>query len=84
MAQEQKKRVYLGDVVSDKMQKTIVVTTKTTFKHARFHKIMRRTKKYKVHDEKQVAKVGDRVEFCESPPHSKTKHMTLVRVVESN
>lgn len=78
-----KGRVYQGKVVSDKMSKTVVVKTSSTFKHARFNKTIRRTKKYKVHDEKQTARVGDLVEFCETSPVSKTKYMSLVRVVES-
>ena len=77
-----KSQLYTGKVVSDKMDKTVVVETKRTFKNPRFHKIISRDKKYKVHDEKEVAKVGDIVEFRESRPVSKTKYMQLVRVVK--
>lgn len=83
MVEQAKGRVYQGEVVSDKMSKTVVVKTSITFKHMRFNKTIRRTKKYKVHDEKQTARVGDRVEFCETSPVSKTKYMKLIRVVES-
>ncbi len=77
-----KSQLYTGEVVSDKMDKTIVVNTKRTFTHPRFHKIMSKSKKYKVHDEKQEAKVGDIVEFYEDRPMSKTKYMYLARVIK--
>ena len=79
-----KSKVYTGRVVSDKMDKTIVVETKRTFKHPRFHKVVTKSKKYKVHDEQEVAKMGDTVEFYETRPLSKTKYMHLVRVVTSH
>jgi small subunit ribosomal protein S17 len=78
------KRLYTGTVVSDKMQKTVVVTTTMTYKHPVFHKIMRKTKKYKVHDENGKARVGDEVEFFEGKPQSKTKYMYLSRVVKAH
>lgn len=79
--QIQSKRVFVGEVVSDKMDKTRVVKVVTTYTHPRFHKILRKTKKYAIHDERNVAKVGDIVEFCLAKPMSKTKHMHLIRVV---
>ena len=79
-----KSQLYTGEVVSDKMEKTIVVNTKRTYMHPRFHKIMSRNKKYKVHDEQEVAKVGDVVEFYEGPKLSKSKYMRLARVVKSH
>ena len=72
----------VGEVVSDKMDKTIVVKTERTFKHPRLHKVMRTAKKYKVHDEHEEAKIGDIVEFYEGRPLSKTKYMYLARVVK--
>jgi len=81
---EQKpKRMYTGVVVSDKMDKTLVVKTERTFVHKEFSKIMRTTKKYKVHDEHEKAKVGDMVEFYEGRPASKTKYMYLQQVIKS-
>ncbi len=77
-----KKQLYIGEVVSDKMDKTIVVKTVRTFKHPQFHKILRKSKKYKVHDEQGMAKVGDIVEFYEGRPLSKTKYMYLARVIK--
>ena len=73
----------MGKVVSDKMEKTVVVEITRTFKHPRLHKILRKTKKYKVHDEQGLAKTGDVVEFYEGRPVSKTKYMYLSRIVKS-
>lgn len=78
-----KKRLYQGVVVSDKMEKTVVVTVETTYRHKQFGKILRRTKKYKVHDEQKIAQVGDVVEFFPGRPVSKTKHMHISRVVSA-
>ena len=78
-----KRKVYTGQVVSDKMDKTVVVETKRTFKNPRFHKIVTKSKKYKVHDEQQEAKKGDIVEFYETRPLSKTKYMRLARIVRA-
>jgi small subunit ribosomal protein S17 len=78
------KRIFIGEVVSDKMEKTIVVKVEDTYTHPQFHKILYRTKKYKVHDEQGVAQVGDVVEFYEGKPASKTKFMYLSRVVRSH
>lgn len=82
---EEKKvcRVYAGDVVSDKMDKTVVVKVVRSVSHPRIHKIVRMSKKYKVHDEDNSAKIGDVVEFCECRPISKCKSMKLVKIVKS-
>ncbi len=77
-----KVRSMTGTVVSDKMDKTVVVKTVRMFTHPRFHKIVRKAKKYKVHDEHGQAKVGDTVEFYEGRPVSKTKCMYLSRVIK--
>jgi small subunit ribosomal protein S17 len=79
--QTKNKRIYTGIVVSDAMDKTIVVKAERTFTHIEFSKITRATKKYKVHDEKGLAHEGDVVEFYEGRPKSKTKYMYLERVV---
>lgn len=70
-----------GVVVSSKMDKTIIVKVPRVFKHAVLGKILRRYKRYAVHDESQQARVGDLVEIVECRPISKTKHMMLTRVV---
>ena len=77
------KKIYVGKVISDKMDKTVVVETIRTYTHPVFHKTMHKLKKYKVHDTSEVAKVGDTVEFYEGIPVSKTKYMYLARVVQS-
>jgi small subunit ribosomal protein S17 len=77
-----KSQVYTGEVVSDKMNKTIVVNTHRTFMHPKFHKIVSVNKKYKVHDENEAANIGDLVEFYEGRPKSKTKYMYLARVIK--
>lgn len=81
-AEQNNKRIYTGTVISDKMDKTLVVKTERTFIDEKFSKTMRSIKKYKVHDEKEQAKVGDIVEFYEGRPASKTKYMYLKQVVK--
>ncbi len=81
---DKKKQIYTGEVVSSKMDKTIVVKTERVLKHPLFHKTIRKAKKYKVHDEKQEANLGDIVEFYEGRPCSKTKYMYLARVIKTN
>lgn len=83
MASETKRYLYKGVVVSDKMDKTVVVECMRTIEHPLFKKILRRSKKYKVHDEQEVAKLGDEVEFYEGRPISKTKYMYLSHVVKA-
>ena len=78
---EKQKRLILGEVVSDKMGKTIVVKVVRTLADTRFHKVVHRQKKYKVHDELEQANVGDIVEFYEGRPKAKTKYMYLERIV---
>ncbi len=75
-------KLLIGEVVSDKMDKTIVVTTTRTVKHPVFGKVLKKIKKYKVHDPLQQAQVGDVVEFFEGRPVSKTKYMYLARIVQ--
>jgi small subunit ribosomal protein S17 len=77
------KRLFEGKVVSDKMDKTITVETEQTYIHPKFHKILRKTKTYKVHDERNQAKIGDIVEFYEGRPAAKTKYMYLARIVRA-
>lgn len=76
------KRVLQGVVVSDKMQKTIVVKIDRRVKHGRYLKYLTVSTKYKAHDEKGEAKVGDRVEIIESKPVSRHKRWALRRILE--
>lgn len=77
------KKTLVGEVVSDKMDKTIVVKVSRDIQHPVFHKVMRRSKKYKVHDDKGAASVGDIVEIFEGKPTSKTKYMYLSKIIKS-
>jgi small subunit ribosomal protein S17 len=72
----------VGEVVSNKMTKTIVVRVERRFPHPRYKKIVTAFKKFYAHDEKSEAKVGDRVRIEETRPLSKTKCWRLVEVVE--
>ncbi|MBS9337374.1 30S ribosomal protein S17 [Fructobacillus parabroussonetiae] len=76
------RKVYRGRVVSDKMEKTITVAVDTYVNHPVYGKRVRYTKKFKAHDEKNVAKQGDIVQIMETRPLSATKHFRLVNVIE--
>ena len=76
------RKVRMGKVVSDKMDKTIVVAVEESVKHPLYGKTVRRTKKYKAHDENNDAKMGDTVRSMETRPLSKEKRWRLVEVVE--
>ena len=76
------RKVREGYVVSDKMDKTIVVSLEDRKKHALYGKVMRQTTKVKAHDEANTAGVGDRVLLMETRPLSATKRWRLVEVVE--
>ncbi|NLT97755.1 MAG: 30S ribosomal protein S17 [Christensenellaceae bacterium] len=73
----------VGVVVSDKMDKTIVVKIERKAKHPLYGKTVKITKKYKAHDEENVAKVGDKVLITETRPLSRDKRWRLVRVIEA-
>ncbi len=76
------RKVREGLVVSDKMEKTIVVEVEDRVKHGLYGKVIRRTSKLKAHDEQNVAGIGDRVQIMETRPLSATKRWRLVSVVE--
>jgi len=83
MSEEAKvERSLMGRVVSDKMDKSIVVLMERQVKHPVYGKYIKRSKKYHVHDEKNECAMGDMVTFKECRPLSKTKHWTLIKVVE--
>lgn len=71
-----------GKVVSDKMDKTLVVAVETKVRHFLYGKTINRTKKFKVHDENNEAKINDRVLIMETRPISKDKRWRLVEIVE--
>ena len=76
------RKTRIGTVVSDKMDKTIVVAIEDRVAHPLYKKFVKRTVKFKAHDEKNECGVGDRVEIMECRPLSKDKNWRLVRVVE--
>jgi small subunit ribosomal protein S17 len=76
------RKTRIGKVVSDKMDKTIVVAIEYSVKHKLYSKIVKRTYKLKAHDENQVAHIGDRVKVMETRPISKDKRWRLVEVIE--
>ncbi|MBH0123266.1 30S ribosomal protein S17 [Rhodococcus sp. NPDC003382] len=76
------RKVRIGYVVSDKMEKTIVVELEDRVKHPLYGKIIRRTTKVKAHDENGLAGIGDRVQLMETRPLSASKRWRLVEVLE--
>ena len=76
------RKTEIGTVISDKMDKTIVVEVSTLVKHPVYKKYIKRSKKIKAHDENNVAKIGDKVLVMETRPLSKTKRYRLVEVTE--
>jgi small subunit ribosomal protein S17 len=75
------RKVRVGQVISDKMKKTIVVAVERRIKHPLYGRIIKRTSKFYAHDEKCQAKVGDTVKIMETRPLSKLKRWRLVEVV---
>lgn len=82
MVQRALRKTRIGKVVSDKMDKTIVVAIETSVKHPLYKKIIKRTYKLKAHDENNECKVGDKVKVMETRPLSKDKRWRLVEIIE--
>ena len=82
MTERNDRKVYVGKVVSDKMDKTITVLVETYKKHPLYGKRVKYSKKFKAHDENNVAKLNDIVRIMETRPLSATKNFRLVEVVE--
>ena len=76
------RKTRIGEVVSDKMDKTIVVAIKTKVRHPLYGKMVNRTRKFKAHDENNECGIGDTVEVMETRPLSKDKRWRLVRIIE--
>jgi small subunit ribosomal protein S17 len=76
------RKTLIGEVVSDKMDKTVVVRTVSRVPHPRFGKIIKHKAKFHAHDEKNEAKAGDKVRIAETRPMSKTKRWRLVEVLK--
>jgi len=79
-----RRRVLVGKVISDKMNKTITVLVETYKNDPIYKKRVKYSKKYKAHDEQEVAHVGDKVEIMETRPLAKTKNFRLVKVLEKS
>lgn len=77
-----KGRVLKGVVISDKMKKTIVVVVTNKLPHTLYNRLIIKRKKYKVHDEENTAKIGDRVKIVEARPYSKEKSFRLLEVLK--
>lgn len=82
MEERNLRKTRVGKVVSDKMDKTIVVAIETSVKHPLYKKIVKRTYKLKAHDEKNECKAGDKVKVMETRPLSKDKRWRLVEIIE--
>ena len=83
MSERGSRKTQTGVVVSDKMDKTVVVKVDRLVKHPVYNKYIKRSVKYKVHDEQDVCKVGDRVQIIECRPLSKDKRWSVKQVIES-
>lgn len=77
-----KRREWVGSVVSDKMDKTVVVAVERVVRHPFYRKVIRRVTKLKAHDEQNACKIGDRVKVIETRPLSKDKHWRVVEIME--
>lgn len=82
MSERKLRKTRVGKVVSNKMDKTIVVAIEDNVMHPLYKKIIKRTVKFKAHDESNTANIGDKVEIMETRPISKEKRWRLVRVIE--
>lgn len=82
MEERNLRKVMIGTVVSDKMDKTIVVAVKTNVKHDVYGKIVKRTYKLKAHDEENKCQIGDTVKVMETRPLSKDKRWRVVEILE--
>lgn len=82
MEERNLRKQRVGVVVSDKMEKSVVVAIKTREKHPMYGKFVEKTKKFHVHDEKNDSHVGDTVRIMETRPLSKTKRWRIVEIIE--
>ncbi|NTW59571.1 MAG: 30S ribosomal protein S17 [Nitrospirae bacterium] len=82
MGESNKRKSFVGRVVSDKMDKTVVLAVTRRIAHSRYNKVVKRTTKYKAHDEKNECKVGDMVRVIETRPISKDKRWKVLEIVE--
>ncbi|MCL6559144.1 MAG: 30S ribosomal protein S17 [Firmicutes bacterium] len=76
------RKVRVGRVVSDKMDKTVVIAVETLVRHSLYQKAVRRTKKVKAHDEENACRIGDKVKIMETRPLSKEKRWRVVEIIK--
>lgn len=82
MEERKMRKVQVGKVVSDKMDKTVVVAIETLVRHPLYGKIIKKTKKFKAHDAENACRVGDKVRVMETRPLSKEKRWRVVEILE--
>ena len=82
MGEAKKKKTYIGRVISDKMDKTVVLAVTRRIAHAKYNKVVRRTTTFKAHDEKNECKTGDLVRFIETRPISRDKRWKVLEIIE--
>jgi len=82
MGESNKRKSFIGRVISDKMDKTVVLAVTRRIAHSQYNKVVKRTTKYKAHDEKNECKVGDMVRVIETRPISKDKRWKVLEIVE--
>lgn len=80
--EKEKRKERIGVVLSNKMQKTIVVRVEYSIRHPLYDKVIKKYSKFKAHDEKNAAKIGDKVRIIETRPLSKEKRWRLIEVVK--
>lgn len=78
----EQRKLLVGTVMSNKMDKTVVVAVTTVKQHPRYKKTIRLTKKFKAHDEENLCKMGDRVQIIESKPISRHKRWSVMEILE--
>ncbi len=84
MGEYKKRKSYTGRVVSDKMNKTVVLAVTRRISHPRYNKTVTRTTRFKAHDEKNECKIGDLVRFIETRPLSKDKRWVVLEILEKS
>lgn len=84
MVERAKRKTRVGRVVSDKMDKTVVVSVETFTRNKLYSRVVRRTKKVKAHDEQNQCQIGDKVKIMETRPFSKEKRWRVMEIVEQS
>jgi len=80
---DNRRKEYIGKVVSDKMEKTVSVLVESLYRHPKYGKVVKRRTKFMAHDEDKRCHVGDKVKIIETRPLSKTKHWKVMDILES-